>query len=246
MRGDLHAQTISIAGDGGTQIEAYLASPLDDRPRGGVVVLHHLPGYDAATKEIVRRFAAEGYDAICPNLYSREAPGLDPDDAAALVRAQGGVPDERLVGDVTGAAAHLRGLPSSNGKVGSIGFCSGGRQAFLSAATVDLQAAVDCYGAFVVGDVPEGFPLKVTSLEHLVPSLRCPVLGLFGLEDSYPPPSDMERLDALLTEAGKEHAFHYFEGAGHGFFSVDRPSYRPEAAKEGWRLILGCYGKELS
>jgi carboxymethylenebutenolidase len=246
MRGDLHAETISIEGSEGAQIEAYLATPLDDEPRGGVVVIHHLPGYDAATKEIARRFAAEGYDAVCPNLYSREAPGADPDDAAALVRAQGGVPDERLVGDVAGAAAALRALPTSNGKVGTIGYCSGGRHAFLSAATVDLQAAVDCYGAFVVGTPPEGFPLKVTGLEHLIPSLRCPVLGLFGRDDSYPPPEDMERLDVMLMEAGKEHAFHWFDGAGHAFFSVDRPSYRPEAAKEGWRLILDFFAAELS
>jgi carboxymethylenebutenolidase len=246
MRGDLHAETITIAGDSGTEIEAYLARPVDEGSYGGVVVIHHLPGYDATTKEFVRRFAAEGYNALCPNLYSREAPGAAPDDAAALVRSQGGVPDERLTGDVAGAAAALRALPTSNGRVGSIGYCSGGRQSFLAAATVDLQAAVDCYGAFVVGEVPEGFPLKAGPLEHLVPSLRCPVLGLFGMDDAYPPPADMERLSALLDDAGKPHSFHYFEGAGHAFFSPDRPSYRPEAAKQGWQLILDFYAEQLS
>ena len=79
-----------------------------DAPRGGVVVIHHMPGYDRATKEIVRRFAELGYDAICPNLYYREAPGAGPDDAAAVARAPGGVPDERLLGDVDGA----RGVPA--------------------------------------------------------------------------------------------------------------------------------------
>ena len=68
-----------------------------------------MPGYDRGSKEIVRRFAELGYDAIMPNLYWREAPGAAPDDAAATARAQGGVPDARLVGDVGGAAAHLRG-----------------------------------------------------------------------------------------------------------------------------------------
>ena len=77
-------------------------------PRGGVVVIHHMPGYDRGTKEITRRFAELGYDAICPNLYWREAPGAAPDDAAAAARAKGGVPDERLIGDVGGAAAYLR------------------------------------------------------------------------------------------------------------------------------------------
>src|SRR3954447_13541878 len=158
------AETVSFAGHGGDPLEAYLARPLGPGPYGGVVVIHHMPGYDEGTKEITRRFAANGYLAICPNLYSREAPGASPDDAAAAVRAAGGVPDERLVGDVGGAAAYLRELDGSNGRVGVIGYCSGGRQAFLAACSLDLQAAVDCYGAFVVGNPPDNFPLAVKPL----------------------------------------------------------------------------------
>ena len=92
-----------------------------------------MPGYDRATKEMTRRFAAMGYDALCPNLFWREAPGADPDDASAAVRALGGVPDERLVGDVAAAADHLRQLPQATGRIGVIGHCSGGRQAVLTA-----------------------------------------------------------------------------------------------------------------
>jgi carboxymethylenebutenolidase len=117
----MRAQTVQIRGHGDHPIEAYLARPLDGVPTGGVVVIHHMPGYDEATKEITRRFAAHGYLAVCPNLYSREAPGASPDDAAAAARAQGGVPDERLVGDIAGAAAHLRSLDSSNGRIATIG-----------------------------------------------------------------------------------------------------------------------------
>src|SRR5690348_17489548 len=127
MGDTLRAETIRISGDNGDEIEAYLARPDGAAPRGGVIVIHHLPGYDRATKEIVRRFAELGYDAICPNLYSREAPGADPSDAAATARAQGGIPDERLVEDVSTAAAYLRALSTSNGRVGVIGYCSGGR-----------------------------------------------------------------------------------------------------------------------
>ena len=105
----LTADTILIAGHGGDDIEAYHAHPLTQSRRGGVVVIHHMPGYDRATKEITRRFAELGYDAICPNLHWREAPGASPDDAAAATRARGGVPDARLVGDVGGAAEFLRG-----------------------------------------------------------------------------------------------------------------------------------------
>ncbi|MGH8960884.1 MAG: dienelactone hydrolase family protein, partial [Jatrophihabitantaceae bacterium] len=103
MSDTLSARTIRIAGHGGDEIEAYLAEPAEPASRGGVVVIHHLPGYDRATKEMTRRFAELGYDAICPNLYWLPAPGPAPADAAATARPQGGIPDEQLVGAVAGA-----------------------------------------------------------------------------------------------------------------------------------------------
>jgi len=242
----MRAQTVQIRGHGDDPIEAYLAQPLDGVPTGGVVVIHHMPGYDEATKEITRRFAAHGYLAVCPNLYSREAPGASPDDAAAAVRAQGGAPDERLVGDVAGAAAHLRSLGSSNGRIASIGYCSGGRQSFLAACSLELDAAVDCYGAFIVARPPEGMPLRVGPIVDLAPNLSCPLLGLFGAEDQYPAPAEVEELERALTTAGKEFEFHTFDGAGHAFFAPDRPSYRPDAATEGWQRIWAFFGRHLT
>src|SRR3954470_20595004 len=115
------AGTITITGFEGDEIEAYEARPVGRETYGGVVVIHHMPGYDDATKEITRRFAAHGYAAITPNLYWRGGPGAAPDDAAAANRASGGVPQDRLLGDLAGAAAHLRALPDANGKVGVIG-----------------------------------------------------------------------------------------------------------------------------
>ena len=246
MIGDLRAETIHFPGAGGDLVEAYLAQPLDARPTGGVIVVHHMPGYDEGTLEMTRRFAAHGYLAVCPNLYTREAPGADPDDAAAAARAAGGVPDERFIGDAAGAAAYLRALPAANGRVGSIGYCSGGRQSFLAACTVDLDAAVDCYGAFVVGTPPEGFPLQVGPLVDRVGDLRCPLLGLFGAEDSYPSPADTAVLEQALTAAGKPFEFHTYDDAGHAFFATDRPSYRPMAAKDGWQRIWAFFGRHLS
>src|SRR2546430_13773130 len=153
------AETIRFTGHSGDLIEGYLARPLGPGPYGSVVVIHHMPGYDAETKEITRTFAVHGYLALCPNLYYREAPGASPDDAAAAARAQSGVPDERLVGDVGGAAAYLRAMPVSNGKGGVIGYCSGGRQAFLAAARPPPDPAVDCHGALGGRPPPPGPPL---------------------------------------------------------------------------------------
>jgi carboxymethylenebutenolidase len=240
------AGTVRITGEGQAELEAYLARPLGDAPRGGVVVIHHLPGYDAATQEIVRRFAANGYAAICPNLYSREGADVSPDDQAAAARAKGGVPDEQLVGDVAGAAEYLNSLDHANGKIGVIGYCSGGRQSFLSACSLQLDAAVDCYGAFVYNDPPPEAPYNATSLVPKLPDLACPVLGLFGDEDGFPSPEEVGHLDAELNRLGKEHEFHSYPGAGHAFFAPNRPSYRPEAAVDGWKRIFDFYGRHLS
>jgi carboxymethylenebutenolidase len=246
MYNGLEAGEIRITGDGGDEINAYLARPVGPGPFPGVAVIHHMPGWDEATTEIARKFAAHGYLAIAPNLHFREGPDASPDDAAAASRAGGGVPDERFLGDLQGAVDHLRSLPTSNQKVGVIGYCSGGRQAFLAACSIDINAAVDCYGAFVVGDVPEGFPLKVTPVVHLAEKIRCPLLGLFGNEDQFPSPAQVDELEAELKRVGATYEFHRYDNAGHGFFAVDRVMYRPEAAVDGWQKIFAFYGQYLS
>jgi len=208
-------------------------------------VLHHMPGYDEPSKEITRRFASRGYAAVMPNLHYRDAPGASPDDAAAACRANGGVPDDRLVGDVSAAVSYLKALDGANGKAGVIGYCSGGRQSFLAACKLPLDAAVDCYGAAIVR-APEGLPVKMTPIVGLAGDLSCPLLGLFGEEDKYPTPEETAELSAELTRLGKEHEFHTYAGAGHSFFSVNRPSYRPEAASDGWERIWEFYGRLLA
>ncbi len=88
--------------------------------------------------------------------------------------------------------------------------------------------------------------MSARSIGHLASDLSCPLLGLFGAEDQYPSPTEVAELDALLSALDKEHEFHSFDGAGHAFFAVDRPSYRPEAATEGWRLIWEFFGRTLA
>ncbi|MEO9180507.1 MAG: dienelactone hydrolase family protein [Acidimicrobiales bacterium] len=227
-------------------VEAYLATTLTTDNVGGVLVIHHLPGYDEATKEITRKFAANGFNAICVNLYSRDAPGATPDDAAAAVRAAGGVADARIVGDLGAGATYLRSLPNSNGRVGVIGYCSGGRQSVLAACSLGLDAAVDCYGAFVVMDPPEASGFKMTSLVPILANLSCPLLGLFGADDQYPSPEQTETLRGILEENHKVFDFHTYDGAGHAFFAVDRTSYRPEVATEAWGEVWAFLNDTLA
>lgn len=238
------AETIRLGGAGDDLIEGYIARPLDAAPRGGVVVIHHLPGYDRETREYVRRLAVMGFNALCPHLYSRVGQGVSHDDAAAAVRAEGGVPDEQVVGDVAGAAAYLRALSNSNGRIGVIGHCSGGRHTFLTTTELPVQAGVVCYGGMIVGEPVPQFPSMVPLVDR-TPEVRCPILGLFGNDDQFPTPAQVDDLEKALTEAGKDFEFHRYDGAGHAFFSVDRPSYRVEAAVDGWQKIGDFFARHL-
>jgi len=246
MSDAMQAETITITGHGGDEIEAYLARPTGTGAHPGVVVIHHMPGYDRATKEIARTFAVYGYAAVCPNLFHRYAPGANPADAAAAARAAGGVPDEQCIGDVSGAIAHLKGLADASGKVGVIGYCSGGRQTYIVACSLDVDAAVDCYGGGVVVAADALTPERPVAPIDMTPRLSCALLGLFGQEDRNPAPEHVARMEAELTANGKTFEFHSYEGAGHAFFSVDRPSYNLEAAKDGWKQIWAFFGTHLA
>lgn len=242
----IQAETVRLAGASGDVIEAYRAMPLGPGPYGSVVVLHHAPGYDDSTKEITRWLATAGYLAICPNLFSREAPGLPVKEAAGVSRASGGVPDDRMVGDVAASAEYLRNQVSANGKVGVIGYCSGGRQAVLAACQLELDAAVDCYGAFVMrtAGIETGLPRQ--AFPELIARLSCPLLGLFGEEDHAPSTDEVAELEETLKEHDKSYEFHIYKNAGHAFMSVDSQKYRTTAALDGRLQIESWFDRYIS
>ena len=240
------AETVTVTGHNGDEIGAYFARPLGEGPFPGVVLIHHLPGWDEFYRETTRRFAHHGYAAISPNLYHREGHGT-PEDVAAMVRADGGVADEQVVGDVVASARVLRGLPTSNGKVGLIGTCSGGRHTVLVASrSTEFDAAVDCWGGRVV--MPEDElteKLPVAPIDYTA-DLAAPLLGLFGEDDQSPSPEQVTQHEQALQEHGKEFEFHMYEGAGHGFFYWNRPAYRIDQAMDGWDKIWDFFGRHLS
>ncbi len=246
MYDGMMAESIRIRGHEYDEIEAYFARPLGPGPFPGVVVIHHMPGYDRQTKEITRTFAVNGYVAICPNLHYRDAPGTSPGKAAAAAREAGGVPDDRCIGDVAGSASYLRSLPYSNGKVGVIGYCSGGRQAYLVACNLEIDAAVDCYGGRVAAAPEELSPRQPVAPIDMTPNLSCPLLGLFGAQDRNPPPEMVARMQEELDKHSKTYEFHSYEGAGHAFFSVNRPNFNVEAAADGWQKIWAWFGQYLA
>lgn len=239
------AETVTLQGAQGDAINAYFARPLGPGPFPGMVLIHHLPGWDEWYREAARKFAHHGYATLSPNLYCREGHGT-PEDVAAKVRGTGGVPDGQVLGDVAGALATLRGLPYCSGKVGVFGTCSGGRHAFLAACRIrGFAAAIDCWGGRVVMTQDE-----LTSKQPVAPldytaDLACPLLGLFGEEDHSPTPEQVARHEQELQKHGKIYEFHMYPGAGHGFFYHDRPNYRQAQAVDGWQKVFAFLGKHL-
>ena len=240
------AETVTIAGDNGDPLHTYLARPLGPGPYPGVVMIHHIPGWDEFNREMARRFAHHGYIAICPNLYERDGHGT-PEDVAAAVRAAGGVADSQVIADVEGAKAYLDGLPYFNGKAGLIGTCSGGRHTYLVACSSDqFHAAVDCWGGRVImaeDEINEKMPVAPIDLTE---NLSIPLLGIFGNDDVSPTAAQVDEHEEVLKQHGKDYEFHRYEGAGHGFFYHHTAMYRPEATMDAYQHIFDFYGKHLT
>ena len=244
----LIAETVTIKGHAGKFINAYLGRPLGPGPYPGVIVIHHAPGWDEWTKEVTRKFAYHGYLAICPNIYFDAGHG-SPEDVAAKVRSEGGVPDGDVVADAEGCIAYLKSLPQNNGKVGIFGTCSGGRHAFLigcRAPKGSVDAVVDCWGGRVVAKKEElTLKMPVAPIDY-TKDLQCPILGLFGDDDQNPTAEHVNVLEAELIRLGKNYEFHRYPNAGHGFFYYDRPTfYRAEQAINGLNKLFEFLEKHL-
>lgn len=241
------AETIPFTGHNGDRGEAYHARPTASGSNPGVVLIHHLPGWDEWMMEQTRKLAHHGFATLCPHLYFREGPG-SPAEIGVRVRAAGGVPDARIMGDAAAAMAFLRSQSNSNGKVAVMGFCSGGRHAYLAGCTVPgFDAVVDCWGGNVIVDDPKQLNDKrpVAPID-LTEKLKIPLIGLFGNEDSNPTPDQVNRTEATLKKLGKTYEFYRYDGVGHAFFNYERPGFKPEPMLEGWKKVFAFLHRHIA
>jgi carboxymethylenebutenolidase len=244
-RDGITAEVITYPGGSGDEINAWLARPTGDAPVPGVVAVHHLPGWDEFYREFCERLARHGYCVICPDLYFRYGHGT-PDDVAATVRAQGGVPVDSVVADCAAAVSWLKDQPASNGKAGIIGTCSGGRHALLAASRAPgFDAVADLWGGSVVMAEKDLSPAQPVAPIDYTADLQAPLLGLFGNDDTHPSPEEVDRHEAELNRHGKTYEFYRYDGAGHGFFYYHWPLYRPGPAMDGWEKVFGFFGRYL-
>ena len=219
-----------------SEMRCYVALP-SPGPCGGVVVCMHAPGVDSFIRGIVDRLEGAGFAAIAPDLYHRQT---QPEDSPLARMAK--LRDDEILRDLDAATAQLRGLDGvAAERTGVIGFCMGGRLAYLAAThDAELCAAVVFYGGNIMvawGDGPAPFERS--------DRIGCPVLGLFGEDDANPSPDDVKKIDAELVRLGKAHEFVSYPGAGHAFLNEARPSFRAEAAEGAWKRCVDWLERHL-
>jgi carboxymethylenebutenolidase len=223
--------------DGGA-MRVYVSVPDGQGPFPGVVAIQHRDGVDEFVEEMTRRLAGVGYFAAAPDLYHRDDPDSKDDAPTRMARLR----DATVIQDVNAAVEFLKGHRSVEAeRLGMVGFCMGGRVAYLLAAVnPNLKAAVSYYPGSLFASWGEGpSPFDRTKEIHY------PMLGLFGQEDRNPSAEDIQKLDAELTKYGKAHEFHSFPNAGHAFMNFRAPSYRAHADQASWPKALDFLAKHL-
>ena len=239
------AETVKIKGHDGKYIRAYYSRPITDKNVPGIVLIPHMPGWDEWCRETARRFTAHGYSVLCPNIYDDYGDGTAV-EVSTRMREAGIVPDKDVMGDVEGSLSFLRNQVNASGKVGVIGMCSGGRHTFLAASTLDgIDAAVDCWGGGVVCSEEDLTPSRPVAPVDYAEGLSCPLLGIFGNEDRSPSADEVNKLEDVLKELGKDYEFHRYDGAGHGIWYYDKPMYRQEQAMDSFNKTLAFFDKHL-
>jgi carboxymethylenebutenolidase len=233
---------------GGDMINGYLARPSAAGRHPGIVVIHEAFGLVEHIRDIARRFANIGYDALAPDLYTRAGGPSDPNDIASVMPVMFDKRDAEAVQDLEAAAAHLRALPGATGKIGAIGFCSGGRQTLLFACSSNrLDAAVDCWGGFIERATPDAqtTAARPTPILDLIGRLGCPLFAAFGDEDQNPTVAQSEELKRRAEAAGKNVTIKVYKNAGHAFLADYRPSYREGPATELWHDAVAFFDEHL-
>src|SRR6201993_863651 len=233
---------------GSDTIQGYLARPSQPGRNPGIVVIHEAFGLVEHIRDVARRFANIGYNALAPDLYTRAGAPANPDDITMVMPVMFAKPDAETVQDLEAAAAHLRGLSGATAKVGAIGFCSGGRQTLLFACSSNkVDAAVDCWGGFIHRATPdvETTQARPIPVMNLVDRLSCPLFAVFGEEDQNPTVAQSEELRQRAQRAGKDVTIKVYKNAGHAFLADYRPSYREQPASELWSDAVAFFDKHL-
>lgn len=233
---------------GEDMIHAYVARPSQPGRYPGIVVIHEAFGLVEHIRDVARRFANIGYNAIAPDLYTRAGGPADPNDINTVLPVMFALPDAQAVKDLDASAAYLRSLSGSSGKIGAIGFCSGGRHTLLFAcSSTQLDAAVDCWGGFISRATADAAttPARPTPVITMIERLNCPLFAVFGEEDQNPTPAEADEVRRRAEQDQKDVTVKVYKGAGHAFLADYRPTYREKPAFELWSDAVSFFERQL-
>lgn len=230
--------------NGDLQIQAYLAEPVGDGLFPGVIVIQEIFGVNSHIRDVTERIAKEGYIAIAPAIYQRQAPGFEvgysQEDLELGRKYKDQTKASELLSDIQATLNYLKSLPHINPRFGSIGFCFGGHVVYLAATLPDIQATASFYGGGIATMTPGGGAPTLTRTSDI----KGVLYGFFGTEDPLIPNEQTDQVEAELKKHQIPHQIFRYK-ADHGFFCDQRSTYNAEAANDSWNHVKELFGKEL-
>ncbi len=215
-------------------MKAFVAAPQTREKLPAVIVVQEWWGLTDHIKDIARRYAAEGYVAMAPDLYSRLGHALTT-DAGEAGKLMNTLKQEDGLADLNATVAYLKSVPEVDAtRIGMTGFCMGGSYALmLPCVNSEIKATVPFYGQVPNPDTP-------------LQKLACPVLYVYGEDDGWITKADVQRLAAALKKYNKAGEIKTYPGAPHAFFRDTDPSvFRPDAAKDAWSRTKAFFKQHL-
>ncbi|WP_139921122.1 dienelactone hydrolase family protein [Hymenobacter sp. DG01] len=232
----MYPNAVSLTASDNTQFNAYTAFPTTQGPHPGIILLQEAFGVNGHIRNVADRLAQVGYVVIAPEVFHRTAePGLEISysDFASAMPHYNAITPEGVTADVQACYDWLRAQPNVTEKIGSIGFCLGGRLSFLANAVLPLAAGVSYYGG--------GTHL----LKDRASDLHAPHLFFWGGLDQHISKEKIAEVIDAVEAAGKPYINTVISYADHGFHCDERPSYHPQAAAEAWALTLAFFQEKL-
>jgi carboxymethylenebutenolidase len=234
--------------NGSLEIPAYLAMPVGGGSFPGIVVLQEIFGVNIHIRDVTERLAKEGYVAIAPALFQRQAPGFEagytPEDVKLGKEYKEQTKAEELKSDIQATIDYLISqTPAKPDEVGCIGFCFGGHVAYLAGTLPEIKAIASFYGAGITTSTPGGGKPTITGTKDIKGST---VYAFFGMDDASIPATQVDEIEAALDKHQVLHQIFRYEGADHGFFCDQRASYNEAAAADAWEQVKQLFRQELS
>ncbi|ELS02636.1 dienelactone hydrolase-like enzyme [Xenococcus sp. PCC 7305] len=228
------------------EIDAYLASPIAEGTYPAIIVIQEIFGVNEHIRDVTERIARQGYVAIAPAMYQRQAPGFttgyQPEDVKIGREYKIKTTATELLSDLDAAIDYLYQLPQvKTTGVGTVGFCFGGHVVYLAATLQRIKATASFYGAGIVNWCPGETEPTINRTKNI----QGTIYAFFGNADSLIP---NEQVDVIASELAKQQVSHKifrYPGADHGFFCDRRGSYNPEAAEDAWPKILELFSSKL-